>query len=143
MIMEFPVNETTTQGRWAAAQLQPCGCDWPYDWVSDVTSYDPATGIHQRVATIRQSAVRLYPEAMANVRAMALAQDMAAVIHTVAAVIEMSDPEHPSFADSAADCLQALLENQAEVFRIRRALGERLSGATQPSPHAHSHCHHE
>lgn len=135
--------EAPTGGRWAATLLRRCGCDWPYDWVSDVTSYDPETGIHQQVAVIRQSAARSYGEASANVRAMAVAPEMAGVIHAVAAVIDMTDPDHPSFVDSGADCIEVLLRLQPAVQRLRQALVDRLSGATKGPAHSHTHCHHE
>jgi hypothetical protein len=137
------MTNNETAGRWAASLPQSCGCDWPYDWVSDVNAYDPATGVYQHVATIRQSAVRAWPEAMANVRTMALARDMAEVIHVAAAVIDMSNPDHPSFRDSGADCLDLLFQKQADVLRLRRALGKNLTGAKQAPPHAHGNCHHE
>lgn len=137
------MNKPATEGRWAATALRRCGCDWPYDWISDVTSYDPATGVHQLVARIHQSAVRLYPEAAANVRAMALAREMAEVIEVAAAVIEMSDPDHPSFVGSGADCLAALLERGGDVLRIRRALREPLSAAARASSNLKGHCHHD
>ncbi len=137
------IPEAPTGGRWAATPLRRCGCDWPYDWVSDVTSYDPATGIHQQVAMIRQSAARPYLEASANVRAMSVAHEMAGVIHAVGAVIDMTDPDHASFVDSGADCLEVLLRLQPTVLRLRRALTQRLSGSTASAAHAHTHCHHE
>ncbi|WP_206245704.1 hypothetical protein [Novosphingobium terrae] len=137
------MNTSATEGRWAATTLRRCGCDWPYDWVSDVTSYDPVNGVHQLVARIQQSAVRAYPEATANVRAMALAREMAEVIELVAAVIEMSDPEHPAFVDSAADCLAALLERQGDVQRLRRALRAPLGADARPAATLKGHCHHD
>ena len=135
--------EAPTGGRWAATPLRRCGCDWPYDWVSDVTSYDPVTGIHQQVAIIHQSAARSYPEASATVRAMALGHEMAGVIHAVAAVIDMTDPDHPSFVDSGADCIEVLLRLQPTVVRLRQALLRPLTGAAPVSTHSHTHCHHE
>lgn len=137
------MNKPATQGRWTATHLRRCGCDWPYDWISDLTTYDQESGVHQLVARIHQSAVRLYPEAAANVRMMALARDMAEVIEVVAAVIEMSDPDHPSFVDSGADCLAALLERASDVLRIRRTLRAPVGPGAQACSQQKGHCHHD
>jgi ABC-type transporter Mla subunit MlaD len=34
------------------------------------------------------------------------------ILQAVARVLDMSDPDHEAFVDSAADCLDALLEQQ-------------------------------
>lgn len=36
-------------------------------------------------------------------------------LQAIVGVIDMSDPEHPSFADSAADCLDELLRHDADI----------------------------
>ena len=41
---------------------------------------------------------------------------MLRLIRHVVQVIDMSDPDHPTFADSAADCLDALL-GEEEALR--------------------------
>jgi len=37
------------------------------------------------------------------------------LLANVAHVLDMSDPEHPAFADSAADCLDELLRHEAAI----------------------------
>ncbi|MDE2563009.1 MAG: hypothetical protein KGL48_12260 [Sphingomonadales bacterium] len=99
----------TTAGDWQASPLARSTSSWPFDWVCEITTIDPATRSHRYVATIRQSGARPMAEALANVRAMARAPAMLALLSAISAVIDMSDPAHPDFADSAADCLDALL----------------------------------
>lgn len=99
-------------------------CGWPFHWIADVTTFDPATRIHQYVATIHQSGARSLTEAAANARAMGEASALAKAIEAVAAVLDMSDPDHKSFADSAADCLDALLAHEQEIRRILTALAD-------------------
>jgi hypothetical protein len=65
------------------------------------------------------------------------------VIHAVAAVIDMTDPDHPSFVDSGADCIEVLLRLQPTVQRLRQALVDRLGGSAKGPAHSHTHCHHE
>jgi len=36
-------------------------------------------------------------------------------LQAIVGVIDMSDPDHPSFADSAADCLDELLRHDADI----------------------------
>jgi hypothetical protein len=55
-------------------------------------------------------------------RAANPAKAMINVIEAVAAVLDMSDPEHEAFADSAADCLDALLALEPEIRRILNAV---------------------
>ena len=104
--------------------MRRCGCDWPFHWIADVTTFDPATRIHQYVATVHQSGARSLTESAANARAMGEAGAMAKAIEAVAAVLDMSDPDHESFADSAADCLDALLAHEQEIRRILTALAD-------------------
>lgn len=47
---------------------------------------------------------------------------MIRLLASVSAALDMSDPDHPSFADSAADCLDALLQEGEAI----RALLDRL-----------------
>lgn len=117
------MKQNPTAGHWQSEQVRRCGCDWPFDWLADVTTFDPARGNYTYVATIRQSGARPLPEAAANVRAMGEAAAMARVIHAMLGVIDMSDPDHPTFADSAADCLDALLIHAGEIRRIATVLG--------------------
>ncbi|MBB4859165.1 hypothetical protein HNO88_002494 [Novosphingobium chloroacetimidivorans] len=43
------------------------------------------------------------------------AANIAEVLQDVVGVIDMSDPEHGSFADSAADCLDELLRHETPI----------------------------
>lgn len=43
---------------------------------------------------------------------------MLALLETVLDVCDMADPKHDNFADSAADCLQVILENEAQIRAI-------------------------
>lgn len=43
------------------------------------------------------------------------AANIANVLQAVVGVIDMSDPEHESYADSAADCLDELLRHDAPI----------------------------
>ena len=106
---------TLTAGNWRTGSLGRSTADWPFDWVAEITTIDPATRSHRYVGTIHQSGARHFDEALANARAMARAPQMLAMLEAVAGVVDMSDPEHPAFADSAADCLDALLAHEAAL----------------------------
>ena len=122
---------TLTAGDWRMAPLARSTSDWPFDWVAEITTIDPAARSHRYVATIRQSGARPFNEARANVRAMTQAPMMLRLIRHVVQVIDMSDPDHPTFADSAADCLDALL-GEEEALRALLADIENFPA----SPHA-------
>ena len=47
--------------------------------------------------------------------ALVPAVNIAEVLKAVVGVIDMSDPEHESFADSAADCLDELLRHDEQI----------------------------
>jgi hypothetical protein len=47
--------------------------------------------------------------------ALVPAVNLAEVLKAVVGVIDMSDPEHESFADSAADCLDELLRHDGQI----------------------------
>lgn len=49
---------------------------------------------------------------------------MLAMLETVLDVCDMADPEHESFADSGADCLQVIFENEEKI----RALVAKVKG---------------
>ena len=104
-----------TAGNWRADSLGRSTADWPFDWVAEITTIDPATRSHRYVGTIHQSGARHFDEALANARAMVRAPQMLRLLQEFAGVIDMSDPEHPSFADSAADCLDGLLAHEATL----------------------------
>jgi hypothetical protein len=99
------------------------------DWVAEITTVDPAARSHVFVAAIRQSGVRSFDEALANVRVMARAPAMLRLLRSVMDVIDMSDPEHPAFADSAADCLDELLRHEAA---LRALLADFALGTNVP-----------
>lgn len=117
---------TMTAGNWRAGSLVRSTADWPFDWIAEITAIDPATRSHRYLATIRQSGARRCDEAHTNVRVMTRAPQMLRLLEQVAQVLDMSDPDHPAFADSAADCLAALLSHEAPL----RAL---LAELTPPS----------
>lgn len=107
-----------TSGDWRASALCRSTADWPFDWVAEISTVDPAARSHAFVATIRQSGVRRFDEALANVRAMARAPAMLGLLASVAHVLDMSDPEHPAFVDSAADCLDELLRHEEALREL-------------------------
>ena len=109
------MNQTPTSGDWRASALCRSTADWPFDWVAEITTVDTASRTHAFVATIRQSGVRRVDEALANVRIMVRASAMLCLLANVAHVLDMSDPEHPAFADSAADCLDELLRHEEAI----------------------------
>ncbi len=123
------MNKPPTSGDWRASALCRSTADWPFDWVSEITTVDPAARSHVFVATIRQSGVRSFDEALANVRVMARAPAMLRLLRSVMDVIDMSDPEHPAFADSAADCLDELLRHEAA---LRALLADFALGTNVP-----------
>ncbi|WP_199183719.1 hypothetical protein [Novosphingobium sp. HII-3] len=56
------------------------------------------------------------------------------VLTAIAGVIDMSNPDHPTFADSAADCLDELLRHEADIRAlIARAEGYRTSCKSAPA----------
>lgn len=127
---------TLTAGDWRMAPLARSTPDWPFDWVAEITTIDPAAQSHRYVATIRQSGARPFNEALANVRVMTRAPLMLRLISRIVQVIDMSDPDHPTFADSAADCLDALL-GEEEALRSLLADIENIA-AIPPAPRAPS-----
>ena len=136
------MKSNPTAGLWRTTAVRRCGCDWPFHWIADVTTFDPATRIHQYVATVRQSGARSLTEADANARALGEASAMAKVIEAMAAVLDMSDPDHESFADSAADCLDALLAHEQEIRRILTALAGPPAASATVANIPHHRCHH-
>ena len=127
---------TLTVGDWRTGPLARSTSDWPFDWVAEITTIDPTAQSHRYVGTIRQSGARPFNEALANVRAMTRAPLMLRLISRIVQVIDMSDPDHSTFADSAADCLDALL-GEEEALRSLLADIENLA-AIAPAPRAPS-----
>jgi hypothetical protein len=131
-----------TAGLWRAGSVRRRGCDWPFDWVADITAFNPETQSYQCVASIRQSGARPLAEAAANTRVLGEAAAMIRLIRVVGHVLDMSDPDHDEFVDSGADCLEVLLKEGDEVRRILAAVaGSVINPATVcRAPHS---CHHD
>lgn len=113
-----------TRGAWRAGPLRPDSTSWPFDWVADITTTDPVCRRHQYVGRFVQAGGRPIGEAQANLSAVALIPEMVRLLQAVAGVIAMSDPDDEAFADSAADCLEALLKHTDALPSVLRALGE-------------------
>ncbi|ODU77647.1 MAG: hypothetical protein ABT10_24285 [Novosphingobium sp. SCN 63-17] len=82
-------------------------------------------------------------EAAANARAMTEASAMVQVVRRLGMILDQSDPDHESFVDSAADCLDGLL---AQAEEIRRILSSLDGVSVKPAPRlriAHELCHHD
>jgi hypothetical protein len=84
--------------------------DWPFDWIAEIAAID-LTHSYTCIGTVRQAGTRRYDEALANLRLMT-EHLSCRILQAVARVLDMSDPDHDAFVDSAADCLDALLEQQ-------------------------------
>jgi hypothetical protein len=48
---------------------------------------------------------------------------MLRLLRAVSQVLDMSDPDHDAFVDSAADCLDALLQQQEPLRALLREVG--------------------
>ena len=121
-----------TPGDWQAGALRRSTADWPFDWVGDITSGDPIQHDRTFIATVRQSGARPFEEALTNLNVMARAPTLLRLIEDVVHVLDMSDPEHPAFADSAADCLDELLRHEEALRGLLAdfALGANVSALT-------------
>lgn len=64
----------------------------------------------EEIAAIRKARVEM--------RAKDNAIKMANILIRILGVCDMADPEHENYADSAADCLQALLEEEATIREV-------------------------
>lgn len=113
-----------TRGAWHAGPLRPGSASWPFDWVADITTTDPVCRRHQYVGRFVQAGGRPIGEAQANLSAVALIPEMVRLLQGVAGVIAMSDPDDEAFADSAADCLEALLKHTDALQSVLQTLGE-------------------
>jgi len=58
---------------------------------------------------------------------------MARVVETLGQILNMSDPENDEFVDSAADCLDVLLQQALEIQRILSALAGPPGAAAAPA----------
>lgn len=137
------MSHALTTGLRRANALRRCGCDWPFNWTCEVTAFDPVTRSHHYIATIHQSGARRMDEAAANARAMTEASAIAQVMRRLGMILDQSHPDHETFVDSAADCLDGLLAQQEDIRRILAALD---GVAVKPAPRlriAHELCHHD
>lgn len=114
-----------TQGAWQISPLRRTSLNWPYDWIAEITSLDRATRHHQQVGRFIQAGARPFAEASANAFAAGMIPEMIQLLASVSAVLDMSDPDHPTFADSAADCLDALLQEGEAIRAVLARLGSR------------------
>lgn len=115
------MSRMPTSGEWREGSLCRTTADWPFHWVAEITAMDPVSGSYTCIATVRQAGARRYDEALANLRLMTRTPAMLRLLQSVAQVLDMSDPDHEAFVDSAADCLDALLQQQEP---LRELLGE-------------------
>ena len=121
-----------TSGEWREGSLCRTTADWPFHWVAEITAMDPVSGSYTCIGTVRKAGARRYDEALANLRLMARAPAMLRLLQAVAQVLDMSDPDHVAFVDSAADCLDALLLNQEALRELLREVG--LAQRQSPVP---------
>lgn len=127
-----------TSGEWREGSLGRTTADWPFDWVAEITSIDPLTHSYTCIGTVRQTGTRRYDEALSNLRLMTRVPAMLRILQAVAQVLDMSDPDHEAFVDSAADCLDALLHQQEP---LRHLLDEFGLAHHQPSMPANLGAH--
>jgi hypothetical protein len=112
---EITMSRLPTSGEWREGSLCRTTADWPFHWVAEITAMDPVSGSYTCIGTVRQAGARRYDEALANLRLMARAPAMLRLLQSVAQVLDMSDPDHQAFVDSAADCLDALLRQEPAI----------------------------
>ena len=112
------MSRLPSPGEWREGSLCRTTADWPFHWVAEITAMDPVSGSYTCIGTVRQAGSRRYDEAIANLRLMARAPAMLRLLQAVSQVLDMSDPDHESFADSAADCLDALLAQQEPLHAL-------------------------
>ena len=122
-----------TSGEWREGSLCRTTADWPFHWVAEITAMDSVSGSHTCIGTVRQAGARRYDEALANLRLMARAPAMLRLLQAVAHVLDMSDPYHEAFVDSAADCLDALLQQQESLRHLLSELGMAQRQTTVPA----------
>ena len=124
------MSQLPTSGEWRAGSLCRTTADWPFHWVAEITAMDPVSGSYTCIGTVRQAGARRYDEALANLLLMVRAPAMLRLLQYIAQVLDMSDPDHEAFVDSAADCLDALLQQQEPL----RALLWEFGLAQRQSP---------
>jgi len=126
------MSRLPTSGEWREGSLCRTTADWPFHWVAEITAMDPVSGSYTCIGTFRQAGARRYDEALANLRLMTRAPAMLRHLQAVAQVLDMSGPDHEAFADSAADCLDALLQQQEPLRELLREVG--LAHPQSPVP---------
>lgn len=117
------MSRLPTPGEWREGSLCRTTADWPFHWVAEITAMDPVSGCYTCIGTVRQAGARRYDEALANLRLMARAPAMLQLLQAVAQVLDMSDPDNGAFVDSAADCLDALLQEQEPLRALLSEVG--------------------
>jgi hypothetical protein len=100
-LQEIPMSRLPTSGEWREGSLGRTTADWPFDWVAEITAIDPLTHSYTCIGTVRQAGTRRYDEALTNLRLMTRAPAMLRILRAVAQVLDMSDPDHEAFVDSA------------------------------------------
>lgn len=115
------MSRLPTSGEWREGSLVRTTADWPFDWIAEIAAIDPLTRSYTCIGTVRQASTCRYDEALANLRLMTRAPAMLRILQAISQVLDMSDPDHDAFVDSAADCLDALLQQQEP---LRDLLGE-------------------
>jgi hypothetical protein len=126
------MSRLPTSGEWRAGSLCRTTADWPFHWIAEITAMDPVSGSYTCIGTVRQAGARRYDEALANLRLMTRAPAMLRLLQVVAQVLDMSDPDHGAFVDSAADCLDALLQQQEPLRELLREVS--LAQRKSPMP---------
>lgn len=124
------MSRLPTSGEWRTGGLGRTTVDWPFHWVAEITAINPLNHSYTCIGTVRQAGTRRYDKALANLRLMARAPAMLRILQAVAQVIDMSDPDHDAFVDSAADCLDALLQQQEPLRALLSEFG--IGTANQP-----------
>lgn len=127
------MSRLPTSGQWREGSLCRTIADWPFHWVAEITAMDPVSGSYTCIGTVRQAGTRRHDEALANLRLMARAPVMLRLLQSVVHVLDMSDPDHEAFADSAADCLDALLQHQEPLRELLREVGLAQHQSTLPA----------
>ncbi|WP_292687860.1 MULTISPECIES: hypothetical protein [unclassified Novosphingobium] len=128
-LQEITMSLMPTSGEWRESSLCRTTDDWPFHWVAEITAIDPLTRSYTCIGTVSQAGNRRYDEALINLRLMTRAPAMLRLLQAVGQVLDMSDPDHDAFVDSAADCLDALLTQEEP---LRALLAELAAQAAAP-----------
>jgi len=123
LFQEIIMSRLPTPGEWCEGSLCRTTADWPFHWFAEIAAMDPVSGSYTCIGTVRQAGARRYDEALANLRLIARAPVMLRLLQSVAQVLDMSDPDNDAFADSAADCLDELFQQQEPLRGLLREVG--------------------